>query len=571
MRIASPYSLEQDRLVAERQQASIRIMLAVISIIVLIASYIDRVPLDPTEPTRIISLGQIISLSSIFMSYSLAMWVMLRWWSTKIIMTASSLIEIVLITYLYQQTQGLDAPFYVWYIFYVVSVAIRYGLRYLLLALSASIVSLTSVVYMAAPANFTANTTFVLGYASFLFAIAFMFGQLHARQMSYLTNLFVVSEFRAELAGLVTAKELINHLIARVKDLLKAEQVFFLPAKRGADASQAPGLRSQGSDPVLMSIFREGSGVWNVEEILREQRPNISNNPFKDASFPRDMAEKLGLRNLTAAPMMVKSVPVGVIYAANRRDKCLSAADMHLLELVAAQAAPLVESALLWERFRKAAVSDERHCIARDIHDRHAQTLAAIKMHLERCKILMYKDASRAVEGIDKVYQIAIRGLAEVRLHSSELRSTRPEPSRFCKAIQRYAADAAAKGGFETVLDIQTLEEPIAPNVALVVFQIARELLSNVASHASASTVYLKLHVEGEELTLEIEDNGIGFDVTRVRAEKASQGSLGLIGIEQRARQFDGVLTLASEPGKGTRACVRLMLYTQAGNATTHE
>jgi len=136
--------------------------------------------------------------------------------------------------------------------------------------------------------------------------------------------------------------------------------------------------------------------------------------------------------------MMVRATPVGVVYAANRRDKPLSNADLQLLELIATQAAPVVENALLWERLREAAASEERLRIARDLHDNFLQTLAAIKLHLERCKILISKDsADRAIEGVDRIHQIATRGLGEVRSYLSELRLMGPEPSRFRQAIER--------------------------------------------------------------------------------------------------------------------------------------
>ncbi len=133
--------------------------------------------------------------------------------------------------------------------------------------------------------------------------------------------------------------------------MLKAEHTFFLPAKRGADASEAPGLRSFGADPVLLATFRERGGAWNVEQLLKEQRPVMSNKLARDPGVPA----KLNLRNLAAAPMIVRGVPVGVVYAGNCKDRRLTNSDLQLLELVATQAAPVVENAVLWERLRESA------------------------------------------------------------------------------------------------------------------------------------------------------------------------------------------------------------------------
>jgi len=560
MKTGGVYSLKLERLSAERQQSVIRLLLCLTTSLVILKFRVDQSSMGYDETSKL-SQDDVITVISLFCIYSVAMWAMVKWRPDKLRVTTaiSSVVEIGLITYLIRTTAETGIPFYLWYIFYVVNVATRYGWLHSILALSASIVSFTAVVCLA-PHTYAVNVPLVLGFTGFLLVLAFMFGQISEKQLSYQASLAVVNEFRYELAGVATTKEIIDLLLSRVTGLLNVEKTFFLPAKRGADASEAPGLRSAGADPVLLSTFRENGGIWNVEEVLREQRPMMSNNLGRDKSFPDNAPTRLGLRNLAAAPMMVRGVPVGVVYAANRRDKRLNTSDLQLLELVATQAAPVIENALLWERLREAATSEERLRIARDLHDNFLQTLAAIKLHLERCKILVEKDAERAKDGIERIHQIATRGLAEVRYYLSELRLMGPEPSRFREAISKCAEDAASRGGFVTDLNIDIPDTPMPPNVALSGFQIVRELLNNAAAHANANKVSVGVRIEDGKLFLEVVDDGIGFDVNRVRAEKASEGHMGLVGIEERARQSDGTLTLISEPGKGTKAVASLVI-----------
>ncbi|MCE5199103.1 MAG: GAF domain-containing sensor histidine kinase [Armatimonadota bacterium] len=556
MKSGAVYSLKLERLAVERQQSVVRVLLAITTSLLLWKFYVDQ-PVD----IRLISLDRLVLIVVLFCAYSLGVWALLKWKPEylKPITIAGSVIEILLIGYLIHQTTGTDTPFYLWYIFYVVSISTRFGARYSILGLSACIVSFIGIVCMAS-GNYAVNVPAVLGLTSFLLVLAYMFGQISERQISYQASLSVVNEFRAELAGLATSSEIINHLLYRVKELLNAEQAWFLPAQRGSDGSEAPGLRSAGADPVLLSAFREGGGAWNVETILREQRTVVSGRLAGDASLPGGTAAKLNLKDLAAAPMMVRSIPVGVVYAANRKDRPLASADAQILELMATQSAPVVENALLWERLREAAASEERLRIARDLHDNFLQTLAAIKLHLERCKILVQKDPERALDGIDRIHQIATRGLAEVRAYLSELRLMGPEPSRFKQAVERCSADAATKGGFQTHLDLHPPDEAMPPNVALAAFQIVRELLNNAAAHSQAEHVQVRVYTQDSRLYLEVEDDGKGFDVTRVRAEKASEGHLGLVGVEERARQCHGSLTITSEPGKGTHTVAVLTI-----------
>ncbi len=563
MKPAAPYTLRQERLSAERQQAIIRLLLAAVTSIVLIKFYVSQSIPNYEEPTSLfpvpyerlhLGLGQVIFIVSLLAVYSGSMWILLRYWPEKLNATTAvgTLIEFALITYIFATTLWTGVPFYLWYFFFVVSVASRYGWLHSILALSASIVSFTWVV--CASQRTGDDVVTMLGFTGFLLVLAMMFGQISERQLSYQARLAVVNDFRAELATVATPRDVIHLLIERTQHLLNVEQAFFLPAQRGADGSDEPGLRSVGKNPVLLSTFRENGGVWNVEHILAEQRPLVSNRLSKHHALPKGLAAKLGLRNIAAAPMMVRGAPVGVIYAANRRDKAMHNSDMQLLELLANQAAPVLENALLWERLTEAATSEERLRIARDLHDNFLQTLAAIKLHLERCKILVTKDSDRAREGIDKIHQIATRGLAEVRYYLSELRVMGPEPSRFQEAIRKCAEEAALRGGFEVNTEISLGDTHVPPGVAVAAFQIVRELLNNATSHSKASHVKVSVHVEEEKLCLAVEDDGVGFEVEKVREQRAAQGHLGLVGIEERARQCGGTLTIESAAGKGTTA-----------------
>lgn len=574
MKIGRSYSLEQERLTVERQQSIIRILLSLTTSLLLIKFYaVDQAPLPDPKTVDVksmdylllkaahVTLPHVITIVALFMVYSLTIWALLKWIPNllKPVAVASSVIEIVLITFLMNSPAAPNIPFYFWYIFYVACVATRYGWKFSIFALSASLLSYY-VTLITFQHGYAAQFPTALGYMVFLMVLAFLFGQISDRQLTYQASLGIVNEFRADLTSIATSGEIINHLLNRVKELLRVEEAWFLPADRGSDGSEAPGLRSAGADPVLMSTFREGGDAWNVARVLELRCPIMSNNPLTDPSFPKGMAAKLGLKNIIAAPLMVRSIQVGVIYAANRKDDRLHSADLQFLGLMAAQTAPVVENAILWERLRESAALEERARIARDLHDSFLQTLAAIKIHLERCKVIMQKDTGRALEGIEKIHDIATRGLAEVRVYLSELRMFGPEPSRFKQAVEKCSADAAARAGFETHVEVHLPDEPIPPNIALSAFQVLRELLNNAANHSHAKHVQVRVFVEDGKLMLEIEDDGNGFDVENVRPEKASKGHIGLVGIEERLKQSRGGLVLVSEPGKGTRATAELSL-----------
>ena len=89
-------------------------------------------------------------------------------------------------------------------------------------------------------------------------------------------------------------------------------------------------------------------------------------------------------------------------------------------------------------------------------------------------------------------------------------------------------------------------------NVRLALFRIYQAALTNVVRHAQADKVVVRLHLDAEQVMLEVEDNGRGFDLPQRWIELARQGHLGLVGMVERAEAVGGQLTVQSEPGRGT-------------------
>jgi signal transduction histidine kinase len=86
-----------------------------------------------------------------------------------------------------------------------------------------------------------------------------------------------------------------------------------------------------------------------------------------------------------------------------------------------------------------------------------------------------------------------------------------------------------------------------------VLFYIAEEAVTNARKHAKATHIWVRLKREGDLLTLEIQDDGIGFDVAQVEANYEQRGSLGMINLHERAELLNGLLRIDSARGKGTR------------------
>jgi signal transduction histidine kinase len=100
-------------------------------------------------------------------------------------------------------------------------------------------------------------------------------------------------------------------------------------------------------------------------------------------------------------------------------------------------------------------------------------------------------------------------------------------------------------------------------DISTALFRIVQEALTNVALHARATSVDLRLHMEAESLILEVEDNGMGIEEEKI----LSPSSLGIMGMRERVQRFGGCITLTGSSGTGTKVTVKLR---PAGKRTTN-
>lgn len=540
--------LRSEELAAERMLADVRIILSLTSLVVGLR-LIPEVEVD--------YLGTIISLV-LFQVYSAAMFVVVRCWpkAARTAAAISSFVEVGLITALIWATWfNSISPFYLWYVFYIVSIATRYGGQYTILGLALSLVLYTTV--SMAPSHYIVFVPGFLGSTGFLFVLAFLFGHMSDRQRSYQKLILVANDFGIHLASLPSSREMIDHLVEQAAELLELEKCWFVQTRGGDEAPVA--VASFGTD-IQPSEAGEIFGDWSPTRILSSNKTLVLNRLQKDQSLLSTTMSGLVLKSLACVPMFVRDTPVGVLYAANRPPRGFSKYDVQLLQLLANQAAPVIENSQLWEQLKDAAAAEERLRIARDLHDSFLQTLAAVKLYLERCRIQIDKDPEKAKNTIGRLSEISTQGLAEVRTYLSELRLAGPEPSRVGEAIEHSAKEAASRAGFEARIDVRIPETGLSPQLALATFQVARELLNNAAKHASAKNVRITVRTTCSELKLDYSDDGVGFNPPSDYHTLTSQGHLGLAGVSERINALSGTLTVKSSPGNGTAVEVVLPL-----------
>ena len=141
-----------------------------------------------------------------------------------------------------------------------------------------------------------------------------------------------------------------------------------------------------------------------------------------------------------------------------------------------------------------------------------------------------------------------------VRQIATELRPGVLDELGLSAACEWLINEFRTRTGIQCHLTVVPEDLMVDRNRGTALFRILQELLTNVASHAHATEVRLRLEQTANGLYLEVRDNGRGITV----AEQSSLRSLGLLGIRERARQFDGEVNISGDSGKGTSVVVRL-------------
>jgi signal transduction histidine kinase len=206
------------------------------------------------------------------------------------------------------------------------------------------------------------------------------------------------------------------------------------------------------------------------------------------------------------------------------------------------------------------AVSRERNRLARELHDTLAHSLSAVTVQLEAVRSLWHLDPDAAQALLDKADETARSGLTEARRALQALRASPLQDLGLALAMRELAQQATQRAGAALELHVpERMVAGLSPTVEQEVYRIAQETLENVARHADATLVLLKLEQSASSLALTIEDNGRGMNAGVIQAsETGGQNHVGIRGIKERAALIGGDLEINTQAGRGTR--VRLTI-----------
>ncbi len=206
---------------------------------------------------------------------------------------------------------------------------------------------------------------------------------------------------------------------------------------------------------------------------------------------------------------------------------------------------------------REAGVADERRRLAAEIHDTIAQGLTGIIAQLQ--VVTSAADEATAREHLERASALARSSLGEARRSVQNLSPAALEHDTLPEALKKTVADWSERTGVPARFTATGTEEPLHDEVAATLLRIAQEALANTARHAHATRAGVTLSYMGDEVALDIRDDGRGFDPLGLPA-RSGTGGFGLDGMRARAERIAGTATVESEAGHGTAVSARVPL-----------
>jgi len=198
------------------------------------------------------------------------------------------------------------------------------------------------------------------------------------------------------------------------------------------------------------------------------------------------------------------------------------------------------------------AAEEERRRISRELHDDTAQRLAALLVHL---RLVGMEEAGERRAALMEELREGLQEVAEgVRRIARGLRPPALEDAGVVAALQAHIRNLFENQTIRTSFDAGAVDQLLNEDGKLVLYRVVQEALSNVVRHSGATVVNVAIHAEGSAVLAVVEDDGHGFDGSRV----GDGAGLGLLGMKERAASAGGSVLVESAPGGGTRVQLRI-------------
>jgi signal transduction histidine kinase len=423
--------------------------------------------------------------------------------------------DLVLFSVFIGFTQAAVSPFFIFFLFSLLSALTRFGVRGMVI--TGIVVAATYIALATTDPRMRSDPAYLIMRITSLSVAALLLGYLgtyHERVREELMKLAGWPRVATE-----QREPLVRETLDLACDLLRAPRAVL--AWEDED------------EPWLYVAEREGSSFS-----YRRENPGVQ---------PDVAADNDGISTIVQGQTVT-----GRIVFAGRGD--FSAEDMAVAQVVGRLVANRLDQVQVAARVRDAAVSDERLRVARDLHDGLLQSLTGIALQLEITQQLLDRDAAAARDRLRNVQDLVVQNQRELRAMIGELR---PEPAksrtslspRLRELAERFQRQWAVQVSVDADLPATDLPEALA----LEIYGLVNEAVANAAKHAGATRIDVALRVQGGEAEIRVRDDGRGFPFHGTYSlDQLNAARLGPVTLKERVASLGGELALHSTPAGST-------------------
>ncbi len=357
------------------------------------------------------------------------------------------------------------------------------------------------------------------------------------------------------ISGVLDLDRVLQVIVDRVRELVEAQYAALgiVDADGNIERFITSGINAE--ERKRIGALPRGRGLLGL--IIRENRtyriPDIAVHPER-YGFPPEHPE---MHSFLGMPIVTQGSTVGRLYLTNKLGAAeFSPDDQRLVEMFALHGGIAIENARLHDQVQRLAVVDERDRISRDLHDSVIQAIYAQTLALDDVPDLVADDPDEARRRVDEAIDALHAVIRDIRNFIFGLRPVLLESGSLADGLEHLATELRRNGGVEVEVTVDAASvEDLPVEVVAELLAIAREGLSNIARHASATRAMISLaDSRSGQLLLVLSDDGRGFHAD----EDVARGHHGLANMRVRTEALGGTFELSSGDGAGTRVIITL-------------
>ena len=296
-----------------------------------------------------------------------------------------------------------------------------------------------------------------------------------------------------------------------------------------------------------------------LARVIANRHPTIVKKPANDPEL-RTIVALHTTKSAYIYPLVSGIDVYGVLLFAHPEPKYFTDERIDLLEFLGKQATIAIQNARLYEDLAREkerlteVEAEARKKLARDLHDGPTQTIAAIAMRVDFIRRLIKKDPDAAIAELEKIEELARHTTKEIRHLLFTLRPLVLESEGLDAALQAMADKFRQIYNQNVLVEIDPrVVERLDSTQQTTAFTIAEEAVNNARKHAQAEHIWVRLKLIRNDIALlEVQDDGVGFNVSSVTSHYERRGSLGMVNMRERAELINGHVELHSQEGEGT-------------------